>query len=398
MKKKLLILFVCYLFCSTALFASFEYKFDAFSFDPIYKEYFADRARPDFSISQISYFDGYPDRVLQDTHVDVNETNWKVNKYVKLFLFDELIQPENKFVALKMGETMSLARSTFIFDHWLSPISFDISMQALLQNFYRGSFDDTVSYDGIYFLGGTFRFGDVVSMRMGLRHYCSHYGDATLKRIRANFDDGFGDDFYDFGFTYKYVRMNGLVFGLSLDLTPNFRVYGEYNIPPQDINSIRPDMFAPNWVTRDGVVINEDYPNSYKARIISLGFEYSFSLFKNLGKTTIGYDLHMYEEGKIQYSIEDDDDDFEYHDDDENDEYSAFHYASKYFFDPDAPWELEHNFKIAQELDKNISFEIAYHHGRSVMNSFFFQQTSTLTMGLRFNPDYTVNVFDSSKN
>ncbi|MCY1151163.1 MAG: hypothetical protein OWP43_01935, partial [Sphaerochaetaceae bacterium] len=200
-----------------------------------------------------------------------------------------------------------------------------------------------------------------------------------------------------FGFTYKYVRMNGLVFGLSLDLTPNFRVYGEYNIPPQDINSIRPDMFAPNWVTRDGEQIN-DYPDSYKARIISLGFEYSFSLFKNLGKTTIGYDLHMYEEGKIQYSIEDDDDDFEYHEDDESDEYSAFHYASKYFFDPDAPWELEHNFKIAQELDRNISFEIAYHHGRSVMNSFFFQKTSTLTMGLRYNPDYTVNVFDSSKN
>ena len=377
--------------CLTTLSAAFDYKFDAFSFDPIYKEYFADRARPDFSLSQISYFDGYPDRVVQDTHVDVTEENWQNNKYVKVFLFDGLIQPENKFVALKIGDTMALARSTFIFDHWLSPISFDISMQALLQNFYRGSFDDNVSYDGIYFLGGTFRVGPVFSMRVGLHHYCSHYGDATLKRIRANFDEDFGQNFYDFGFTYKYVRMNGFVVGLSLDLTPNFRIYGEYNIPPQDINSLRPDMFAPNWITRNGEVINSDYPDSYKARIISLGFEYSFNLFKNLGKTTIGYDLHMYEEGKIQYTIEKDDEDFEYYD-----ESSDYYFASNYYFDPDAPWELEHNFKIAQELDKNISLEVAYHNGRSVMNSFFFQKTSTLTVGLRYNPDYTVNVYDSS--
>ena len=382
MKKNIVLFVILFSIVTSSLYASLNYKFDAFSLDPIYKEYFADRARPDFSLSQINYYEGYPDRVLQDTHVRNTEENEE--RKFNVFKFDELIQPENKFVALKIGETIALGRSTFTFDNdFLSPIAFDISMQALLQHFYRGSFDDNVSYDGIYFMGGTFRIGKVLSMRVGLHHYCSHYGDATLKQIaEAEIDSGFGDSNGEFGLTYKYVRMNDFSIGLSLDLTPNFRIYGELNMPKKGM-SLRPDYFAPNWILRNGLPVNPDYPDSYQARIVNVGFEYSTLIFKNLGPTTIGYDLHLYEEGKIIY-------------DHVNGDYVK---DDKYvYYDENAPWELEHNAKIAQELDKYISLEVAYHNGRSVMNSFFFQHTSTLTVGLRFNPDYTVNVFDTSKN
>ncbi len=375
MKKNIVLVVMIFCIVTSSLYASLNYKFDAFSLDPIYEEYFADRGRPDFSLSQINYYEGYPDRVLQDTHVRNNVEN-EVRKFT-VFEFDGLIKPENKFVALKIGETIALARSTFTFDNdFLSPIAFDISMQALLQHFYRGSFDDNVSYDGIYFMGGTFRIGKVVSMRVGLHHYCSHYGDATLKRIDADIDSNFGQNPGDFGLTYKYVRMNDFSIGLSLDLTPNFRIYGELNMPRKDM-SLRPDYFAPNWILRNGLPVNPDYPDSYQARIVNVGFEYSTLIFKNLGPTTIGYDLHLYEEGKIVYDHIN---------------------GGEAHYEEDAPWELEHNAKIAQELDKYISLEVAYHNGRSVMNSFFFQHTSTLTVGLRFNPDYTVNVFDTSKN
>ncbi len=369
-KKSLLFIILCFFSIST-LFANLDYRFDAFSLKPIYKEYFADRGRPEFSIGQINYYEGFPDRVLQDTHFE----NPNDPREFTVFEFDGLIHPENKFIALKVGETIALGRSTFTFNNdWLSPIAFDISMQALLQHFYRGSFDDTVSYDGIYFMGGTFRIGKVLSMRVGLHHYCSHYGDATLKRIRADFDDGFGENDGEFGFTYKYVRMNDFSIGVSLDLTNSLRIYAELNHPKKDM-SIRPDYFAPNWIMRNSFQIN-DYPDSYKARIVNVGIEYAYPIFPKLGNTTIGYDLHMYEEGKIIYDHVN---------------------GGSATFEEDAPWELEHNIKLAQDLDTSLSLEVAYHNGRSVMNSFFFLHTSTLTIGLRFNPDYTVNLIDTSK-
>lgn len=371
MNKKSLIVTLLFFYSIATLFAKFEYKLDLVSFDPIYKEYFADRGRPDFSISQINYFEGYPDRVLQDTHFE----SPTYEREFKVFEFDGPIKPENKFVALKIGETIALFRNTFTFDNkWLNPISFDISIQALLQHFYRGSFDDNVSYDGIYFFGTTFKVGKIVSMRVGLHHYCSHYGDATLKRIRADFDEGFGEEDGDFGFTYKYVRMNDFSIGLSLDLTKTLRIYAEL-IHPKKNMSLRPDYFAPNWVERNGFQIN-DYPDSYKARIVNLGIEYSYPIFSKLGNTTIGYDLHMYEEGKIIYDHVN---------------------GGSATFDSDAPWELEHNIKLAQDLNNSLSIEVAYHNGRSVMNSYFFQHTSTLTIGLRFNTDYTFNLIDTSK-
>lgn len=368
MNKKLFTFISLILFSISFLNANVNYKLDILTFDPIYKEYFADRARPDFSLSQINYYEGFPDRVLQDTHVDTGGEEITVTAWP----FNETIKPENKFISLKLGDTIALGRNTFTFDSFLSPVAFDFSMQALLQNFYRGSFDDNVSFDGIYFFGGTFKIGNILSFRIGKHHYCSHYGDATLKRIDGNITS----DFDDFGLTYKYVRMNTNVFGLSLDLTPNFRIYGEYDVPPKDIYSVRPDMFAPNFITRNGQPINEDYPDSYKARIITVGVEFTYPIFKKLGNTTIGYDLHMYEEGKVIYDHVN---------------------GGAVYFDEDAPWELEHNVKLGQVLDENISLEIAYHNGRSVMNSYYFLHTETLTIGFRFNPDYTVNLINTEK-
>lgn len=378
MKKKVLFVFI-FSIISGSLFANFDYKFDAISLNPLHKEYFADRTRPDFSISNIFYFDGFPDKILQDNLVEPNNEN-DDERSITVWDFNGDIDPNDRIVSVKIGETFGLARNTFTFDSWLSPIAFDFSMQALLQHFYRGSFDDTVSYDGIYFFGGTFRIADKVSMRIGKHHYCSHYGDASIKRILDGDNINTVHDTNNtepFWLTYKYVRMNGTVFALSVEPNPHVRVYGELNYLSNDLKSFRPDMFAPNWITRDGSSINPDYPDSYKARIVNVGVELSYPIFENLGNTTFGYDLHMYEEGKIDYKI-------------------VTGNIPKY--NDDLPWELEHNIKVAQDLGNSLSFEVAYHKGRSVMNSYFFQDTSTLTIGLRFNPDSTLNIVDTGKN
>jgi hypothetical protein len=368
MKKKF---FACLFFCLfvfSSLYADFNYQLDFVSLDPLYKEYFADRARPNLSINYLSFSEGFPDRVLQDnynTHsTDVNE--------VKVWEFDRILKPDGKMVEVSLGETMSLVRNTFTFDNWLSPISFDISMQGLLQSFYQGGFDDNIGYDGIYFIGGTLRIADLVSMRIGRHHYCSHYGDAIVKAVKSHNNPSFNE----FWMTYKYVRMDAYTVGLSIEPSSNLRLYGELNFPPRTIKSVRPDMFAPNWVMRNGFYINPTYPDWYNARIINVGIELNYPIFKSLGDTTFGYDLHMYEEGKIIYDHVN---------------------GGLISFDENAPWELEHNIRIAQELNNTVSLEFTYHNGRSPFNNLYFQHTQYVSFGLKYNPDDTVTLFNTNK-
>lgn len=378
MRKRLLLVLAIFIACTGTAFAEFNYQFDIVSFDPLHKEYFADRAKSELSISYLNYFEGFPDRVLQDGYIsEVGEVNT-----IKVWKFNKTVTPEDKMIYLKIGETASLARSTFTFDHWLSPFAFDFSMQGTLQEFFKGGFDDNFGYDGIFFIGGTFRIADKVSMRIGRHHYCSHYGDATLKQIQDLDPPSANPPFSDFWLTYKYVRMDSMAFGLSIDATPNLRVYGELNYPPRWIKSVRPDMFAPNWITRNGITVNPGYPDSYNARIINVGFELDYPIFKKLGSTTFGYDLHMYEEGKIIYNHETGDKVI-----DDNG------VAKNYYFDKYAPWEFEHNIKLAQEISNEVSVEVTYHNGRSPFNNYYFQHTSYISIGARFNPKSTVTLF-----
>ncbi|MGD1822206.1 MAG: hypothetical protein ACPKM0_05500 [Pleomorphochaeta sp.] len=367
MKKKVFAFIAVLAICISSVYADLDYKFDLVSFDPLHKEYFADRTSPEFSLNYLTYLEGFPTYIMQDEYIR-DET--EVNK-INIWEFDEIIQPEDKMVHLKLGETLSVARSTFSFDSILSPISFDFSMQGLLQEFFLGGFDDSFGYDGIYFFGGTFRIGDFLSMRIGRQHYCSHYGDIIFKRIKRSSDPSYSE----FWITYKYVRMDNYAIGLSIDPTPYLRLYGELKYPPKNIKSVRPDMFAPNWVVRDGVTINPDYPDSYNARIVNLGIEVEYPIFKKfgLGNTTIGYDLYLYEEGKVQYELVN---------------------GGSIYFDEDAQWEREHNL-IAQELNDVISIEVTYHNGRSPFNNMYYQHTEIIGVAARFNPKSSVTLFDT---
>ena len=368
MKKKILVSLILLFIVLTGLFADFGYQFDLISLEPLHKEYFADRTRPDMSFHFLSYFEGAPDKILQDSYASGAEQE------VKVWNFKDDLTYNNLMFEIKVGETFGLFRNTFTFDSWLSPIAFDFSIQGELQSFYKGGFNDSYGYDGIYFYGGTIRVADVISLRVGYHHYCSHYGDAVFKNVTDVTPTVAGEEVASGNWTkYKFIRMNDYVIGLSLEPTSWLRVYGEYNFPPQDIITLRPIMFSPNWLKRRrNQLVDSDYSESYKARIISAGIELAFPIFKTLGNTTIGYDLHLYEEGKIIYDHEN---------------------GGPVTFDEDAPWEMEHNVKIAQNLSKTFSVELTYHNGRSPFNNFFFQHTEYVSFSFRVNPDNTVTLF-----
>lgn len=371
MKKKIIVCFLLNILVLSSTFANFDYQFDLLSLDPNYKEYFAYRGRSDLSISYLYFTEGFPDKILQDYYFD--GTSDTTPNQVKLFDFNADIPYKDQMVELKVGETLGLARNTFNFDSWLSPISFDFSFQGGLSFFFRGRFDDNIGFDGLYFYGVTCKIGDFISLRYGHHHYCSHYGDAILKRIDATMSDKVNEGFW---LTYKYVRMQTKLFAISIEPCSWLRVYGEIDYPPRDIYSVRPDMFAPNWITRNGQAINPDYPDSYNARIVATGVELTYPVFKNMGNTTIGYDLHLYEEGKVIYDHEN---------------------GGDISFDDDAPWEMEHNIRIAQDLSNTISVELTYHNGRSPYNNSFFQHTQYVSVSFRCNPSDTLTLFNTKK-
>jgi len=360
-KKKLFVLLFLFLLIINSLFASFDYKFELLSFDPIHKDYLADKSCPEFSLNYSSFFEGFPTRVLQND--SINNEN-----VIEVYEFTKNLNPPGSMFDFKLGETLSIGRSTFEFDSLLSPIAFDFTMQGLAHNFYTGAFDGIFSYDSIYFLGGSFRIADKISMRIGINHHCSHYSDMLIKLVQNPYKNN--PPFSDFTVTYKYLRMNDGCIGLSIEPTKNIRIYGELLYPTKDPGLFRPKMFAPKWIEPN----TNDYPDSYKDRVVYFGIELNYPLFKKLGNTTLAYNVRFYEQGKVKYNIDN---------------------GSSVWFDEDAPWEREHDIKINQELNQTISLEANYHYGRSIINNFFFEHTEILSIGVRYNPKSNIVLFDT---
>ncbi|MGN0830977.1 MAG: hypothetical protein ACI4NI_06735, partial [Candidatus Ornithospirochaeta sp.] len=117
--------FVSLLLISLSLFASFSYNLDLFSFRPLHKEYVADKNSGNLQFNYIYNFSGFPDHIYQDATSD------RVPDPIVYPLTSEMdLAP---FMGqFKLGENMSFLRSTFTFDSFLSPISFDLSFQPVL--------------------------------------------------------------------------------------------------------------------------------------------------------------------------------------------------------------------------------------------------------------------------
>lgn len=372
------------------LSAGFSWRLDLLSMEPLHKEYLADRDSAALQINYMDIYEGFPDHVFQDGR-SWDDWKWDPTR----FDFDpgSRLMTEGTWAAqIKLGENLSLFRNTFTFDHWLSPISFDITFSGIMDILMEGAFADMIAYDGAYFYGLTMAVGDFFSMRTGFHHICTHYGDAVMKAIPRSKEptvdrsvSPLEDARYvprdDFNVTYKYVRMNGAVLGLSIHPFDCLRLYGEFNFVPKSISSLRPVMFQPSWVdiSRNG----ETYPDEYGSRIINFGIELSCPIFRSLGKTSIGYDCHMYEEGKIVYRHGDG---------------SYFEEEDRYFYDPDGPWIMDHGLVLEQELTDTLSVEIGWHTGRSPLHAFWFiEKPSWFYIGVRFDPDPTVKIWESGK-
>lgn len=371
MKKVTLVLLMIFIVAS--MFAQFGYTLDVLSFDPLYREYYADKYRAGMTFNYAYVADGFPNYVYQD---------WRQKNQVgdhqdtpQIFWLTEELSGAPYIGIVNVGETLSLLRHTFIFNGKLSPISIDFSAQGLISFIMEGEMADNIGFDGVYFYGAHLRVANTFSLRAGLHHYCSHYGDAILKRIDNTASPGGLSELDKFWITYKYVRMNGIAIGLSIEPFSWMRVYGEYNFLSKNVDSWRPVIFRPSWTNLEP---HYNFPDDYKARIINFGLELQFPIFTRLGNTIAAYDCHMYEEGKILYK----------------DEHGIPDPTMTPLYLPDSPYEVEHSFLIAQEVNESVSFEIGYRYGRFPANSFYYERSSYFFFGARFNPKATVKLID----
>lgn len=354
------ILIALMLLVMACLFA-FDYSLEFMSFKPIYDEYDADRNRATLDFQYAYVYDGYPTYIYQnDVKFNFNDPEkWRVQPFIGIY---------------HLGETLSLFRNSFTFDSFLSPLRFDFEFHGSITNAMEGHMADTIGYDGVYFYGLAASVADVVSMRFGYSHHCTHYGDGTYKQLEPGKDvtDGFSEWF-------KYLRMDSAVFSLSIRPIESLRIFGEINF---DLGTtyVIPEVFSPTWALYGAEA--DDVPSSYKNLIISYGVEFSHTFFENLGPTKFAYIGRAYEEGKIAYKEED----------------LAAAGRTKAFYDPNRPWEFENTFNIAQHINDLVSFEITWHTGRFVLNSYYATRSSYVTIGARLNFDGgTVMLYDSAK-
>ena len=342
------------------LSAGIGYKLDLISFDPLHKEYIGYRDNATASFNYAKIINGLPDHIYQDSK-DYD------NIVIDVFDLPNGLPGGDMMGFYKLGEALGLLRNTFYLDSFLSPISIDYSFQPMLNFVFEGEMADMVGYDGVYFFGLNLSIGDFLTARIGKHHYCTHYGDAVLKSLESG-------RINDFFLTYKYVRMNGNAIGFSIEPFDGLRIYGEYNWISKDIVSWRPIIFRPSWID----ISTTDYPEEYKARIINFGVELSYEIFECLGPTTIAYDCHLYEEGKIIYK---------------NPDGSYMTDKNDIYYDPDAPWKVEHGIVLNQKISNTVSIELGYHKGRSILNSMYYiDDAEWVSLGIKFNPDATVNL------
>ena len=355
MRKRIFAILLVMLTAFT-LSAGFHYGFDILSFDPVHDVYLANQNSPNLGFNYIVNYEGYPDHIWQDG---------------RIYELKDKFRAKPGMAEVKVGETISFGRNIFTFDSFLSPIKWDIlAVQGLVSIVFDGEISDLMGYDGNYFVGTALSIADRFSLRFGMSHWCTHYGDAIIKNLQ-DFDKE------SFDSNYKYLR-NNLTIGISVEPLSWLRLYGEYQWLPKGMY-LNPKHFRPDHAENGDEV---GWGDSYKASIVDVGVELSYPIWKKLGNSTIAYDLTLYEEGKIIYR--DGDEYLKWPSDFSNIQTGDIYYDSK------APWIMEHSIVMNQEFNSYFSLEIGWHSGRSPLNGLFFiTDNQWVHIGMRFDPDLT---------
>ena len=266
---------------------------------------------------------------------------------------------EKMYLHLKTGVNIGALR----FGYKSAEVEF--GLQAAINSIFQGfGGAGNLGFDGIYFIGMQSRLFEMVSLRVGLKHYSGHYGDEALEKQRSAP-----------GKPIEYVRDNNLHFGLSATPIAPLRIYAEANLPMSN-TWMHPAVHIPWHIIKrtSGKPLHQeeagrekiattDFADSFRAWIINTGVEYTFGI-PFVGAGFAAFDLVLHQDGQTKHQPG--------------------------LYDAKNPWELEYTIAAGvQLLDMQTGgkgmLHFSYHDGRFPPLNYFYQRTSYLSFGFAFN-------------
>lgn len=420
MKKAIVLVFV-------ALLAfSFVFAGDLFSFEvmpqvPLYRESMADPyafnsyLRAMFALDENQRPNKINSIVVEHDPTDTTGVNDRAF-YTLIPYNDDALNSKNKsYVNMKTAISVGLMRVRFNGKDWIPSMDFEINIAGYINTIFNmfGK-NDTLDFDGSYFLGASLRVADLISFRFGMHHFSGHYGDEMLQKYYEYNEVDFSKT-YNSGALFNYAKtnseadstkeyyLNGLVeyvrdnswnFAVSADLPWGFRIYGEVELPqnpswlrplahvPADYdNPVSGDVDShPTLIDRIGgdsadgehlpqTQLDEDQTKkrtsngSYKAWRIHTGFEWRLDV--GFGAIFVAADFQFHQDGQTLHTIAG--------------------------YSKDNPWETEITVGGGLELGnflidgKTVRIEAYYHNGRVPATQWFYQRVSSVTVGLGVN-------------
>lgn len=330
---------------------------------PLYPEAIADPYGASSALSMITMKDADSIPLTIRTIHDGN--------YEDLYFREQNIE-RNAYLQLRSAVNLALMRISW--NGWgiLPEIRTELSIQGGLNTVFNNfGAQDTMGFDGFYFLGINAQVSDLLSLRFGLHHFSGHYGDETLSSL------------YERNTTYapgganpaglvEYVRDNSFLAGISLG-NRVLRLYAEAELP-RNAAWIRPAVHIPtNTLTpgsetqllqdrvsgQEGISLDE-LPEEYKAWRLQTGFEIRLPIAE-FGSLFSAIDTQFHQDGQ------------------------TLHVPGGY--DPQNPWEMEYTIGAGLELNqqflgRNIRIGTFYHSGRFPLLNFFYQRCRYVSVGL----------------
>lgn len=397
-------------------FAGDLFTFNAISQVPLYGEAVADpyALATNFDIVYATDTAQRPNQILSIiTDKNTGDGSYSVF-YDTLKYNDDALKDKNRmYLHMKGGTSVGLMRLRFEGTEKVPSIEAELNLGGYINTiFCMFGKNDTLDFDGSYFLGGSMRIADMFSFRFGLHHFSGHYGDEMLSKYYGynkvdaskTFNNGYlfeyekaesGHEYYLVD-PVEYVRDNSLLFGFQATVPVgsliSFRAYAEAELPknpswlrpfvhvPADYENPVNETGRPTLIDRIGgdAIDGEQFPQdqldseqdlkrtsdgTYRAWRIHTGLEVRLNL--GFGSLFLAGDVQLHQDGQ------------------------TLHRPMGY--DKSNPWEMEYTVGGGLELGdfatdgKVARLNVFYHDGRTPATQWFYQRMKYVSVGVSIN-------------
>ena len=414
--KKILVAFALILIIATPLFADSLFSFSVVADTPLYSESAADPYAFSTHLAVLRAMDpNKKPRMIKGVVVEHPEgaadRSEDVAFYKDMYYMDDALKADkNLYLHMKGGTAVGLFRTSFEGYKWVPKIDFEVSLAGYIDTIFNlFAKNEALVFDGSYFVGGSLRFADTVTVRFGMHHFSGHYGDEVI----AKFNEYNGVDFSktyeggsyiaNYGELYdgqpgkeyyliepvEYVRDNSWLLGLSADVVKGLRLYAEIEMPmnpswlrplahcPADYRSMVEEAARPTLISRiggdseDGEHIPPDQlaeqedlmrtaNGSYRALRIHFGAEYRYSF--SFGTAFAAFDFQLHQDGQTLHNVG--------------------------TYSKSNPWETELTigggieFPALSSKSHVVRLEAFYHTGRVPAVQWFYQRMDYISVGI----------------